>query len=141
MRSFFRISPFRALFQVLACLFLLFSSGGAAMAEDAHRIELPPARTDGPQSLESTLNQSAVAGAPVVFVISAVYERTLARYGERGIRYVHMEAGHAAQNVCLQAVALGLHSVVIGAFRDRHIQQVLGLNENEHPLYLIPVGR
>ena len=201
------------------------------MAEDARRIELPPARTDGPKSLESALqhrrsvrsfadapislsqaaqlmwagqgltdrrgyrtapsagatyplellvaagnvdglspglyrylpsghdlqkvadddprpalhraalNQSAVAGAPAVFIISAVYERTMSRYGERGLRYVHMEAGHAAQNLCLQAVALGLHSVVIGAFRDSQVQEALLLEENEHPLYLISVGR
>lgn len=94
-----------------------------------------------PELHRAALSQSAVAGAPAVFIISAVYERTMGRYGERGIRYVHMEAGHAAQNMCLQAVALGLHSVVIGAFRDRQVQEVLSLDDNEQPLYLIPAGR
>jgi nitroreductase len=64
-----------------------------------------------------------------------------ATYGRRGIRYVDMEAGHAAQNLCLQAVALDLKSVVIGAFQDEAIQRIALLPEDEAPLYLVPVGR
>jgi len=78
--------------------------------------------------------------APVTVVICAVYERTTARYGDRGIRYVHMEAGHAAQNLYLQAEALGLGGVVIGAFRDREVARILQLPDNEVPLYLMPIG-
>jgi len=90
---------------------------------------------------DAALGQHAVAAAPAVFIFFAVYERTLARYGERGIRYVHMEAGHAAQNLLLQAVSLDLSAVVIGAFHDHKVQQVLTISEDEHPLYLVPVGR
>jgi len=90
---------------------------------------------------DAALRQHAVAAAPAVFIFSAVYERTLNRYGERGIRYVHMEAGHAAQNLLLQAVSLDLGAVVIGAFHDRKVQQVLTISEDEHPLYLVPVGQ
>ncbi len=89
----------------------------------------------------AALNQQAAACAPAVFVVAAVYERTRQRYGERGTRYVHMEAGHAAQNLCLQAVSLALQTVVIGAFHDRQVQQILDVPSDEHPLYLIPAGR
>ncbi len=87
------------------------------------------------------LFQRWVREAPAVLVFTASYERTTRKYGERGIRYVHMEAGHAAQNVYLQAEALGLGTVAVGAFEDRGIQKVLGLPENEQPVYLMPVGR
>jgi SagB-type dehydrogenase family enzyme len=88
----------------------------------------------------AALGQSAVADAPAVILFAAVYERTTGKYGERGVRYVHMEAGHAAQNVYLQAVSLGLGTVVIGAFVDEGVRRAAGLPDNEHPLYLMPVG-
>ena len=70
----------------------------------------------------------------------AVYQRSAAKYGTRATRYVHMEAGHAAENLLLQAVALGLGGVVIGAFYDDQVRQALDLPEEQEPLYLIPVG-
>lgn len=90
---------------------------------------------------KAALGQQPVRNAAAVIVISAVYERTAVKYGERGIRYVHMEAGHAAQNVCLQAVALNLGTVVIGAFHDDEIKRVMKMAGREQPLLLIPVGR
>jgi len=84
---------------------------------------------------------SSVKKGAVSIVFTAIYERTTQQYGDRGIRYVHMEAGHAAQNVYLQAVALGLGTVVIGAFRDDQVSEVLKLSQNEQPLYIMPVGR
>ena len=87
------------------------------------------------------LEQGAILEAPAVFVIAAVYERTEAKYGkERSPRYVHLEAGHAAQNLLLQAVSLGLGAVPIGAFHDAQIQRALSLPARHRPLYLIPVG-
>ncbi|MBA7481203.1 hypothetical protein ES707_16673 [subsurface metagenome] len=90
---------------------------------------------------QAALNQQFIAQAPVNLVITAVYERTTQRYGERGIRYVHMEAGHAAQNVYLQAVALNLGTVVVGAFHDNQVKEILNIAKDEEPLYIIPVGR
>lgn len=85
--------------------------------------------------------QSAVRKAPAVIVVTAVYERTEAKYGaQRSPRYVHLEAGHAAQNILLQAVALELGAVPIGAFLDDQVQAVLSLPSDHRPLYLIPVG-
>ncbi|MHC1728291.1 MAG: SagB/ThcOx family dehydrogenase [Syntrophobacteraceae bacterium] len=90
---------------------------------------------------EAALGQSVIAHAPVTIAICAVYERIRRKYGERGIRYVFMEAGHAAQNVHLQAVPLNLGTVVIGAFHDDKVKEALGLAAHEDPLYLMPVGR
>jgi SagB-type dehydrogenase family enzyme len=89
----------------------------------------------------AALGQESVRLGAVDIVISAVYERTTRKYGDRGIRYVHMEAGHAAQNLYLQATSLGLGMVTIGAFYDNEVKQVLALPEDETALYIIPVGR
>jgi SagB-type dehydrogenase family enzyme len=87
------------------------------------------------------LEQESVKLAPVDFVIAAVYERLAVRYSDRAPRYAHIEAGHAAQNVLLQAVALNLGAVPIGAFDDVQVQRVLSLPADQQPLYVIPVGR
>jgi len=90
---------------------------------------------------EAALGQSCVQDGIINIVIAAVYERTTSKYGERGVRYVHMEAGHAAQNICLQATALDLGLVTVGAFHDDRVNQIVGMLENEAPLYVIPIGR
>ena len=89
----------------------------------------------------AALGQSWVEEGVISIVFTGVYERTTVKYGERGIRYVHMEAGHAAQNLCLQATALGLGIVTVGAFNDEQLAELLNLPENEQPLYVIPIGR
>jgi SagB-type dehydrogenase family enzyme len=89
----------------------------------------------------ASLQQDCVREAPAVFVIAAVYERTERKYGrQRGPRYVHMDAGHAAENVLLQAVTLGLGAVAVAAFYDDQVQKALSLPREQQPLYLIPVG-
>jgi SagB-type dehydrogenase family enzyme len=86
------------------------------------------------------LEQESLHQAPVIFVITAVYERTASKYGTRAERYVKIEAGHAAQNLLLQATALDLGAVPIGAFYDEDVAAALHLTAEEEPLYLIPVG-
>jgi SagB-type dehydrogenase family enzyme len=86
------------------------------------------------------LNQYFIAEAPIVIIFTAVYERTMQRYGKRGIRYVHIEVGCASQNVYLEATSLNLGTVSVGAFDDEGIMELMGL-ENEHPLLIMPVGR
>lgn len=87
------------------------------------------------------LMQGAVNKSAAVIVISAKYKRTTGKYLERGKKYVHMEAGHAAQNIYLQAVSLKIGAVVTGAFMDSLVKQVLHLPKNKEPLYLMPVGK
>jgi SagB-type dehydrogenase family enzyme len=89
----------------------------------------------------AALGQEAITEAPAVFVIVAVYERMSRKYGAaRTPRYVHMEVGHAAQNLLLEAVALGLGGVLVGAFEDDALRMALDLPVDHRPLYLIPVG-
>jgi len=109
---------------------------------DAEQHALVPRRREDVRSAlaAAALGQSSVREAPASVVFAAIYERTTGRYGSRGHRYVHMEAGHAAQNVHLQAVALGLVSVPLGAFDDERVAEVLGLGREEHALYIIPMG-
>ncbi len=89
---------------------------------------------------EAGLKQDALREAPAIIVVAAVYARTEGKYGPRAERYVKLEAGHAAQNILLQAIALGLGAVPIGAFHDEKVQEVLALPSDHKPLYLIPVG-
>jgi SagB-type dehydrogenase family enzyme len=89
----------------------------------------------------AAIDQDSIREAAAVIVVTAVYARTAQKYGDaRSPRYVHLEAGHAAQNLLLQAVALDLAAVPIGAFVDANIQQALALPDDQQPLYLIPVG-
>jgi SagB-type dehydrogenase family enzyme len=88
----------------------------------------------------AALGQDFIEAAPLTLVFAAQFSRTTGRYGQRGIRYVYMEAGHAAQNVHLQAEALGLGSVAVGAFDDASVSKVLSLPDYLEPLYMVAVG-
>lgn len=88
----------------------------------------------------AALKQDPIRQAPIVIVFAAVYQRTQVKYGDRASRYVHMEVGSAAQNVYLQATALDLGTVFIGAFLDDRVNAILGLAEDEQALCLMPVG-
>jgi SagB-type dehydrogenase family enzyme len=90
---------------------------------------------------DAALNQDWIEKASINIIITAIYERTTEKYGERGIRYVHMEVGHTAQNICLQATALNLGVVTVGAFHDDKVVQILHLKKDEKPLYIIPIGK
>jgi len=106
-----------------------------------HRLEEVAAGDRRERLAEAALGQPWVRRAPAALVIAADYARTTGKYGERGRRYVHMEVGHAAQNVYLQAEALGLGTVMVGAFADRAVARVLELGADETALAILPVGR
>lgn len=84
------------------------------------------------------LGQEMVAQAPASMVMVALYERTTRRYGERGYRYVYMETGYVSQNIYLQAEALQLATVAVGAFDDAAVKEILAVEGA--PLLLMPVG-
>jgi SagB-type dehydrogenase family enzyme len=88
----------------------------------------------------AALSQEAIGQSPAVFVVAAQPARTTAEYGHRGRRYVHLEAGHAAQNLLLEATAMGLGAVPIGAFDDARLREVLDLPADREVVYLIPIG-
>jgi SagB-type dehydrogenase family enzyme len=108
---------------------------------DRHEIALIVSGDKRGELCRAALGQTSVRNAAAVIVFSAVYERTGMKYGDRGIRYVHMETGHAAQNVFLQAVSLELGTVAVGAFYDDAVKRVLKMSDREQPLYIMPVGR
>ena len=89
----------------------------------------------------AALEQGCVRMGAVSIVISAVYERMTRKYGQRGVQYVHMEVGHVAQNIYLQAISLNLGTVVVGAFYDDEVKTVLKMPEEEYPLCIMPIGR
>jgi len=108
---------------------------------DSHSLSLHKPADLRPGLARATLDQEFIINAPVDIVICALFHRTSYRYGRRGERYVHLEVGHAGENIHLQAVALGLAAVEVGAFHDEEVRTVLGVDEQIKPLYIMPVGK
>lgn len=107
---------------------------------DGHRLHAVVDGDRRPALAEAAHGQAWLAAAAAVLVVTAFYRRTAHKYRERAVRYVDLEAGHAAQNVGLMAVALGLGAATVGAFEDVQVQSLLGVTDEEQPLYLLPVG-
>ncbi len=106
-----------------------------------HRLEWTDGTDQRKALSHAALHQSWIQQAAVVIVFAAVYERTTRKYGRRGLRYVHMEVGHTAENLYLQAEALGLGTAMVGAFEDDDVAAVLKLPSGLKPLALMPVGK
>ncbi|MFH1347965.1 MAG: SagB/ThcOx family dehydrogenase [Candidatus Margulisiibacteriota bacterium] len=107
---------------------------------DGHRLLELSNKDVRPSLARASLGQSYLKDAPVDIIIAANFAVTQAKYGPRAFRYVCMEIGHVAENIHLQAVALGLGSVPVGAFWDDVIRTNIKLPDNQDPLYIIPVG-
>jgi SagB-type dehydrogenase family enzyme len=90
--------------------------------------------------MNAALEQTFIAEAPLVIVITADYNRTAIKYGQRASRYVHIEVGHVGENIMLQAVSLNLSSAIVGAFHDDKLSSSLQLPPELKPLIIIPVG-
>jgi SagB-type dehydrogenase family enzyme len=88
----------------------------------------------------AALGQKFIADASLIVIVSAFPDKTLNRYGDKGIRYIYQESGHIAQNVHLEAVAIGLDSVAIGAFTEDALKTAIDLPDDLKPLYIIPIG-
>ena len=111
-------------------------------------IKLPVPDVSGDTTIEKTLakrrsirsySNTALSLKDVSQLLWAAQGVT-AKYGKRGIRYTNIEIGHAAQNVCLQGVALGIGTCTVGAFDDEKVGQVLRLPESESALYILTIG-
>ena len=89
---------------------------------------------------EASLSQKWMAKAPLNLMITAEYSRICGRYGERGVRYAMIEAGHIGQNIFLQAEALGLGAGIVGAFQDERVIKTIKIPSNHEPLLIMPVG-
>jgi SagB-type dehydrogenase family enzyme len=122
-------------------LYVLTADGVLHYRPSTHDCEVVSERDARSTLHAEAAGQDAVRDAAAVFVITGVFERTSARYGERASRYVHFEVGHVAQNLVLEATALGLGTVPIGSFDDDAVARVLDLPADHVPLYLLPVGR
>ncbi|MEE8637793.1 MAG: SagB/ThcOx family dehydrogenase [Candidatus Margulisiibacteriota bacterium] len=107
---------------------------------DGHKLIQLSEEDIRPSLNRASLGQSFIREAPVDIIISGNFAITQAKYGARAFRYVCMEIGHVAENIHLQAVALGLGTVPIGAFWDDVVKKNLDLPDNQDPLYIIPIG-
>jgi SagB-type dehydrogenase family enzyme len=107
----------------------------------SHRLVVGASGDKRRELAAAAFGQRWIADSAAVLIISAVYKRTTRKYGRRGIRYVHIEAGHAAQNALLAATAQGIGATPVGAFDDATVAEIAGLSGEEQPLYLIPLGR
>jgi SagB-type dehydrogenase family enzyme len=121
-------------------VFLFNKDGVFQYLPDGHKLLQLRANDMRNELFKACLFQGSVAKADTVLAITAVYERTTGKYGNRGIRYADIEAGHVCQNILLAAVSLELGAVPIGAFEDDKILEILNLSKKYTPIYIIPIG-
>lgn len=108
---------------------------------EQHSLEQVSGEIQQSELARAAYDQEPLRKAAAIFIITGVKERTARKYGHRAERYVDIEAGHAGQNLLLQATALGLGSVIVGAFSDSAVKEVLALERGEQPISLLAVGR
>jgi len=107
---------------------------------EGHRIEQRADDTTLSELGTVAFDQEFVSAAPVVILIAGVVARTEAEYGAIGGDLMNREAGHAAQNILLQATALDLAAVPVGGFDPADVGRLVALPPGHQVLYLIPVG-
>lgn len=109
--------------------------------EGDHALVQERAGDVGSEIVAAALGQRMLARASVTFVWTAVISRTTGRYGERGHRYIFLDAGHIGQNIYLAATSLGYGCCAVAAFDDRAVNRVVGVDgEVESAVYLASVG-
>ncbi|MDD5593797.1 MAG: SagB/ThcOx family dehydrogenase [Candidatus Margulisbacteria bacterium] len=121
-------------------LYVAKSDGVFKYVPDGHKLVQTAAEDVRPSLVRASLGQAFIGEAPLVIIIAGNFRIVEAKYGQRSYRYLNMEIGHAAENIELQAVALGLVSVPVGAFWDDVIGSTLNLPDTQDPFYIIPVG-
>lgn len=121
-------------------MYAVTSSRTMRYIADGHRGEITDDRDLRSDLMVAAFDQEAVGQAALVVAVIVVQARTAAKYGDRALRYVDLEAGHAAQNLLLQAVAIDLAAVSIGSFDDEAVGSVLQVPDGHEPRYLLAVG-
>ena len=120
---------------------VLDADGVHSYAPESHSLDLVATGDRRGTLVGACLDQEFVGAAPVVIVLANVRARSRVRYGARAERYALLEAGHAAQNVLLEATALGLSAVPVGTFYDDEVRRIAELDHGVEVLYVLPVGR
>src|SRR6056297_1187597 len=105
----------------------------------SHNLELVSEGRAMKDLARAALGQMFISEAPAAIVITGDYSVTTQKYGERGKQYVHMEAGHAAENLFLQATSLDLETVTVGAFQEKELKELLNIPDQEIPFYIMPI--
>lgn len=121
-------------------LYVLKKDGIFKYVPDGHKLVQTLAEDRRPSLVRASLGQSYIGEAPVVIAICGNFRISEAKYGQRAYRYLNMEVGHIAENIHLQAVAMGLVSLPIGAFWDDVVAKALELPDTQDPFYIIPIG-
>ncbi|HEY0157552.1 MAG TPA: SagB/ThcOx family dehydrogenase [Thermoanaerobaculia bacterium] len=106
-----------------------------------HELEEVRAGNFHAQFAAMTLGQEMLAVGNAILFITAIFDRSMWKYGQRGYRYTWLEAGHLGQNLYLAAGALGLAPVALGGFYDAEANALLGVGEGEETIYAICVGQ
>lgn len=119
-------------------IFLSNKNGVYHYIPEEHSLEIVMEKDIRKELVKAALYQDFIEEAPCVFIIMADFKRTTSRYGERGIRYVYIDAGHAAQNLLLACCALDLGACPVGAFYDEEVKKIM--KTQLEPIYIIPVG-
>ena len=106
-----------------------------------HALEMLKGKAEADALHSALLTAPFIVNANLVFFLAAVFKRTQKKYGPRGYRYILLEAGHVAQNICLLAAEQGLGSLCMGGFLDSKLNHLLGLSgDQEAVVYSIAVG-
>jgi SagB-type dehydrogenase family enzyme len=107
----------------------------------AHQLELMGIGDFREKAFRACYGQKWTMKAAVVFAMSAIFERSKRKYGERVSRYIPAESGHMSQNLYLMSTALNLGGVAIGAYKDAEWNALLGLDgTSESVIYLQVAG-
>ncbi|AUX35408.1 MULTISPECIES: SagB/ThcOx family dehydrogenase [Sorangium] len=107
----------------------------------AHELELRRGGLAHAALTDLAMDQAMVRSANVVVIITAVPFRTMWKYGQRGYRFLWLDAGHLGQNLYLVATAMGLGPVAIGGFYDDELKAFLALPAEEDAMYIVCIGQ
>ncbi len=121
-------------------LYVVTPEGVYHYQPQGHQVQLHLSGDRRVELSQACLGQGCVQQAAAAYIFTAVFSRICAKYGARADQYVHNEVGAAGENLCLQAVGLELGSVMVGAFDDAQVTDVLALPADHAPLLVIPVG-